>query len=365
MKIAIDKSLLIAELDKLSIASPVGKTPLAILEGILVEAQSNQVHFTRNNLDVAIMRTINCEVLDPGKTVVNSKMFTDIIKRMPDEEIDIITDDQKMVIEAGQTHMEIGALSATDYPPLPEIDSDTGFEIDQQVLKRLVSGVSYAVAIDDKKPSLTGIYIDVQNGILNVVAIDGYSMAWRKAKTDLSNIHILPKGNDFDNVCKLLDEGKAKITASKSNIGIESEGMKITLRSLDGEYLNYAGIVPKTFITTARIKVKEFLQAVERSLLFRQEIGGKLNGTMTIKISQKGFNLTLHNFNGKFDEDFPADVEGDNLSISFDPLKIYNSLRHVEDKEVIIKFSSNVGPCIISPVNSDLFTYFILPVVRS
>lgn len=363
MKISIDKSTLVSALDIVSKAAPSGKVVLTILEGILLEAQGKQLHFTRNNLDIAIKYTTDCEVLEPGRVVVNARLFSDIIKRMPDEEIDIMSSDRKMEIEAGQTRMEISVVPPDGFPGMPEIKIKTSFEIAQQTLKEMVSKVAFAIANDELHgAALTGICINVKNGILDVVGIDGYMMAWRKTAMNLGDLRILPKGIDLENLCRLLDKGEIRVSASENLVELVTDNMRVTLRAIDGEYMNFKALIPPSFKTTAKVKTKEFQQALERSLLFREASDGKLNSYMTIKVTQKGFKLTLASSSGMFDEDFPADVDGENLEIGFDSLKIFDCLKHIDDKEVVMKFSSNLGPCIIAPAEGDLYAYMVLPV---
>jgi DNA polymerase-3 subunit beta len=362
MKISIGKSELVSALDTVSKAAPGGKVTLAILEGVLIEAQGNQVHFTRNNLDIAIKYTVECEVYEQGETVVNARLFTDIIKRMPDDGIDIKTTDNRMDIEAGQTHMEITVVPAAGYPGLPVVETKSSFIIEQQILREMINGVAFAVSDDENRTSLTGICINIKNGILDVVAIDGFKMAWRKMPVDLADLRILPKGLDLEIISRLLEKGDVRISASDNLVELVTDNIQVTLRTVEGEYMNYKAILPSEFETTARIKVREFQQALERSLLFREVSGGKVKGAMVINITQKGFKLTLSGSNGMFDEDFLADVDGKNLKIGFDSLKLHDCLKHIEDKEVDMKFTTNIGPCVMVPVEGDEYTYMVLPV---
>jgi len=361
MKISIDKSILVSALDTVTKAAS-GKTTLPILEGVLLETTYNSLCLTRNNTDIAIKLKVDCEVIQQGAVVVNAKLFSDIVKRLPDEEIDILTTDKKMDIEAGQTHMEIAIVPAGGFPAMPEVKVKASFEIEQQTLKEMVNGVAFAVSEDENRPSLTGICINIKNGQLDVVGIDGYMAAWHKMSTDLDDIQILPKGKDFDSICRLLDKGPVTISASDNLCELATENMRVTLRVVTGEYLNYKGIIPTEFETTAKIKTKDFQQTLERSLLFREQSEGKCRGAMIINVTQKGFKLTLSGGNGVFDEDFTADVNGGDLRIGFDPMKIYDCLKRIEDKEVNLKFTTNVGPCVIAPVEGDGYVYMVLPV---
>lgn len=360
MKISIDKSILVSALDTVTKAAS-GKSTLPILEGVFLETTYNSLCLTRNNLDVAIKYKVDCDVIQPGEVVVNAKLFTDIIKRMPDEEIEIRTTDKNMEIESGQTKMEIGIITG-QFPAMPEVKALSSFEIDQQILKEMVNGVAFAVSEDENRPVFTGIYINIKNHQFDVVAIDGFSAAWRKLPTDLDDMSVLPKGRDLENICRLLDKGTVKISASDNNCCLETENMQITLRALNGEYLIYERIFPTDFETTVKVKTKEFLQTLERSLLFREQVDGKCRGAMTINIAQKGFKMTMAGGNGTFDEDFPAEFDGKDLKIGFDPLKLYNCIKHIGEDETMLKFTSSQGPCVFSPLEGDGYAYLALPV---
>lgn len=368
MKIAIDKPVLVLALDTILKAVPSSRVAaMPILEGVLLEAKGNQLHFTRNNFDIAIKYTVDCEVLESGEAVVNTKLFTDIVKRMADEEIDIKTTGKKMEIEAGQARMEIAVISAEGYPEMMEVDSKSSFEIEQQTLKEMVNGVAFAVSDDEiNRPTLTGIFINIEDGILDIVGIDGYIVAWRKAATNLANLRTLLKGKGLENICRLFDKGNIKVSANENLVELTLENMQVILSVVEGEYMNYKKFIPVEFKTTAKVNVKDFRQALERSLLLREVSDGKLKGAMVIDITEKGFKLTLKGCSGMFDEDFKAEVEGVDesmeLKIGFDPLKIYECLKRIGDDEIVMKFTTNIGPCIITPVEGDSFTYMVLPV---
>jgi DNA polymerase-3 subunit beta len=189
-------------------------------------------------------------------------------------------------------------------------------------------------------------------------------MAWRKIAMDLGDLRILPKGVDLENICRLLDKGSVKVAAGENLVELVTENMRATLRALNGDYMNYKAIIPSKSQITARIKAKEFQQTLERALLFRESAGeGKMHSAMVINVTtNKGLKLTLASNNGSFDEDFSADVEGDDLKIGFDPLKMYNCLKHIEDKEVLMKFTNDIGPCTFVPVEGDSYAYMVLPV---
>lgn len=360
MKISIDKQRLGSALETVTKAAS-GKSTLSVLEGVLLETTYNSLYLSRNNTDVAIKYKADCDVIQPGEVIVNAKLFTDIIKKMPEDEIEITAADNNVTIKSGQTKTEIGVIQGK-FPEMPKVEARTAFEIEQQVLKEMVNGVAFAVSEDENRPVLMGVCINIKNGQLDVVAIDGFSAAWRKMAFNSTDMFMLPRGKDLENVCRLLDRGTVKISSSDNLCYMETENMQITLRALNGEYMIYERIFPTDFETTAKVRTKEFLQALERSLLFREQVEGKCRGAMTIDITQKGFKMTLASTNGLFDEEFPADVGGKDLKIGFDPLKLYNCVKHIADDETLMKFTSTHGPCTLHPVDGDGYSYLALPV---
>jgi DNA polymerase-3 subunit beta len=362
MKISIDKSILVMALEITSKAAPSGRTSLAILEGILLEADDGKLNLTRNNLDIAVKHTAKCEVFENGKVIVNARLFTDIVKRLPDEEIDISTNGNLMEIKAGEARMEIKILPPDGYPAMPIVIGKTEFEIGQETLREMVDGVAFAVVQDDNRPVFQCVLIEAVDGTLNAVAIDGQQMAVRREQVQMPDAKILPRGEDLETVIRLFGKGLIKVSAGSNLIQLSTPETITIVRTVEGEFMNYRGALPNEFSTTIRVDKRELQQALERSLLFVAVENGRLSNPLIINIKCDKVNFSLQGDTGTFNESMAVETSGEDLRIGFNPIMLAGCLRHIEDKKVLMKFTTPSGPCVMVSVEGDKYTYMVLPV---
>jgi DNA polymerase-3 subunit beta len=364
MKIAIDKNILVNALDTVVKAVPTGKVVIQALEGILIEASDGKLSIVKNNLESAIKHTVKCEVIKPGKAIVNAKMISDIVHKMPDEELDITVQDKKMTIEAGKAVMKVPVIEA-EYPGLPDITEKARFEIDKKTLVNAINGVAFAVFEGEDKPALTGIKLVIENNLADIVAIDGYMVAYRKISLSAPNSTALLSGKSLENAVKSIGEnGIVTVILSDNMAMLVTEDTQINVRAVDGTYMNYRRYMQTEIITTACVNSRELVRSLERALLVF-ETGAKGSVSEPLKIISKGesLNLTMHGDKGTFDEEiFCGDISGDKIEIGLDPRRILTCLKHIDSKEVMLGFAGNLGPAFIMPVEGDSYKYMVMAV---
>lgn len=364
MKIAIDKNELVKALDTVLKAVPVGKVTVQILEGVLLEADNGKLHLTCNNLESAIKYTLDCEVINPGSAVVNSKLFNEIIKKMPDEELDILTSDKEMSIEAGKTVMKLLIMKA-EYPEMPMSGFEKArFEIEQRIFSEMINGVAFAIYDGEEKPALTGIKIDIENNIMNIVAIDGFMMAWKKSLVSAPDASILLNGKPLENISKALDsEGNVQVIMGDNIALLSADNIQLSVRVIDGSFMNYKRFVPPEYSTSVRIVTRDLSRSLERSVLVL-ETGAKGSVDIPLKLTSKadGLKLALGSGKGSFDEEVSGDIAGKDIEIGLDPRRLITCLRHIGDKEIMLNFTAKEAPVFITPVEGDQFIYMVLPV---
>jgi len=364
VKIAIDKNILSNALDIVSKVIST-KTTLPILEGVLLEAKDKTLQLTGNNLEIAIQHTVECEVIEAGAVVAEFKLLREIVQRLPDEEIDITADDKSMTIEAGQAKMEIRTMPANDYPIIQEIDGDTALEIDADDFRGMISGVSFAASQDETRPVLTTVCLELKDGVLSIVACDGFMIAVRKVECGSGDLKLLLKAVDLDKVYKIFRQGKVGVITNKNaNVALlENDSTKAAVRVTEGTYLNYKNFMNDDAETTVRVKARDLKSTIERALLFADS-GNEKTRLLPIDVAVRCDKLTVstEGMRGRFDETIPAETTGEDLDIRLNPKQIYEILRHIEDEEVLLKFSGNIRPCIMTPVDGDKFFYMAVPV---
>ncbi|WP_024834129.1 DNA polymerase III subunit beta [Ruminiclostridium josui] len=364
MKIAIDKSTLVQALDTVTKAVPTaGKVIQPMLECILFEAKDGTLKLVKNNLESTIEYPIECEVISPGSAIVNAKMVCDIARKMPDEELDIIVEDKKMNLEAGKAVMKMAVIDS-DYPGIPDITSKISFEVAKKLFVDAINGVAFAVYEGEEKPTLTGIKINIEDGKAEFVAIDGYMVAWQSFKIDAPEADTLLCGKSLENVSKsITGEGMVNIDLSDNFALITTDNIKVSVRVVEGTYMNYKRYAPSKFKTEVRINTKELTQSLERAMLvFESGAKGVISEPLKITSKADSIRLEMKSEKGSFDEEIFCNVFGEDVKIGLDPRKLITCLKHVTDKEIILGFSGEIAPAFIMPVEGENYRYMILPV---
>ena len=191
---------------------------------------------------------------------------------MPTEEIEIeISDNFTVTITGGATQYTISAISAEEYPQIPEFDENDGFSISQALLKNMINQTIFAVATNDTKPILTGELFEIENGEINIVAIDGYRLAVRTEKIQCEkDFKFIVPSKALNEVSKLLKDDEdlqCNINICKKHIIFEISGYLVISRLLEGEFHNYKGSIPPASSIEVIVKTRDFIDSLERTSL--------------------------------------------------------------------------------------------------
>jgi len=179
MKLVCEKDNILKAINSVTKAVAT-KTTMPILEGILIQTNDNEVKLTTYDLEMGIEYIINCEVRQQGATVVNAIMFSEIIRRLPDSEISISLDEKNLlVIECEGSLYKLSTMNPDEFPELPKISIENSIELEQTSLKEMIRKTIFAVSTEENRPIFTGCLFEIKNNKLNVVAVDGFRLAWK------------------------------------------------------------------------------------------------------------------------------------------------------------------------------------------
>ncbi len=186
MKIICDRDILNEAVAKAALAAQTKATP-AVLEGVLLSAENNKLKLTGYNLDLGISTSINAKVGEEGSVVLKASLLSEVLGKMPRGEISVSSDERRLtVIQDGAVEFSFVGLDAQEYPQLPETENNRSFEIESEIFKSMLSQTLFAAAQTEQQQILyTGALFNIEGGVLDVVALDGYRLAMRREKTIL------------------------------------------------------------------------------------------------------------------------------------------------------------------------------------
>ena len=369
MKIIFEKDKMIKALNSVTKAVAT-KTTMPILEGILIQTNNDDIKLTCYDKELGIEYIIKeNNVLEQGSIVVNAIMFSEIIRKLPDTNITIsINDNNLLVIECEGSVYKLATMNPDDFPQLPEINVENSIELEQNTIKDMIRKTIFAISTDENRPVFTGCLFEVKNNKLNVVAVDGFRLAW---KSKILNI----KTNDFEAVIpgrtlqeinKILADSfdLIKLGISKNQALFEIENCKIVTRLLDGEFLKYSEVIPKKWETRVRVNKNLISNCFERiSLISSSSMEKEKRYPVKLNVEVGKIKISCTNQTGDAKEEIFTTTEGQDLEAGFNPKFFLDVFRNIDDEEVYINFGTSISPSVIKSIEDDGdYQYMILPV---
>ena len=339
------------------------KTANPILEGIKIIAEDDTLIMSATDTELTIEKKIKAEVKQEGETVVPGRFITEFVKKLTNTQIELILNDKnQLTIRYDDSESVIQCYNPVEYPGFKKVESEEYFGITQKDFKTCVNKSIFAVALDDSRPILKGVLFDINNNVLNVVALDGYRLA-RVKKPIKSNItkSIVVPSRSLNELSKMIEDSDEiiNIYVGEFTIMVDLGDTKVTSRLLEGDYINYKQIIPVNFETFVIINKEQFEQALERATLLSR---ASSSNYVKFDIKENNICITSNSELGNLKENIPATVSGKDLIISFNPRYYLESLRVNTNEFIKLCFNSSSTPCVIVPTEEDEFLYLILPV---
>ncbi|NLJ41004.1 MAG: DNA polymerase III subunit beta [Clostridiales bacterium] len=342
------------------------RTTLPILEGILMTTYKGVLKLVGTDLNLGIECFLEANIIEEGAVVVPSRIFGDIIRKMPNSMIEVEVDSNyRISIKTENSHFTIQGVKPDEYPELKYVEERDPIEIQQNLLKEMIQNTIFAVATDETRPILTGALFEVKEDNINIVCLDGYRLALKRGMVaNNKNISVIIPGKTLSEVSRIIDnsDDKISITVDEKHVLFDMGYIRIVSRLLVGEFLNYTQIIPQEHKTRIRADIGTLYDAIERASLLARE--GKNN---LIKLTLKEDRLIINSNSevGAAHEEVPITLEGNEMTIAFNSRYFMDILKAVGDEEVCIDFTTNVSPCVFRPEDGDNFTYLLLPVRTS
>ena len=369
--------------DKLSYAvSHVSKavssrTTIPILTGIKIKADDEGLTLTASDSDVSIEVLIPLEEADewgvtvhqPGSIVLTARIFSEIVRKLPSNEIEIKVDDRLVTqITSGQANFTINGMDAKEYPQLPQLEEEKVFSVPSDLLKAMIRQTVFSVSTTEMRPILTGLMWTLESGQLRFVATDSHRLASRTAMVecpeDLSFTNVVVPGKSCNELVKILDEDQSlvDIVVSDNQILVKSKHILFYSRLLEGTYPDTKRIIPQGSKTDITVTTKELLHSIERASLLSRE--GKSNVVKLVTLPEGNVEITSNapEIGKVTDLLTPKQMVGEDLKISFNAKYMIDALRAIDSSEITISFTGPMSPFVIRPTDHDWTLHLILPV---
>lgn len=364
MKFTCEKSILVSAISVASRTVAV-KNPIPALEGIHVKA-GNYLYLTGFNLETGITVKVDAEISEFGECVFPARLFFDIIRKMPDDEVTVFVDDHQIAkLTSGKTSFNITTMDASDYPELPDVDSEKGVAIAQSILREMISGTIFSASENQARPIHTGCLFEVENDSVTVVAVDGYRLARRtyhpEKPTERSMKFVVPAAalKEVEKILTDTDED-AVFTLGRKHILFEIGNATLVCRILEGEFLDWRRVVPSNNPIKLTANVDEITDSIERVSLIVSE---KLKSPVRCRFTDGAADFKTTTTIGNAHDCCSLAGDGADLEIGFNCKYLLDAMRAVPTDEVTLELSNSLSPIVLTPADDKYdFAYMVLPV---
>lgn len=363
MKIVCSKSNLSKGVSIVSKAVP-SKTTMPILECILIDATTDVIKLTANDMELGIETRIEGEIIERGILALNAKIFSEIVRKLPDNEILIETDASNQTrITCEKAKFHIAAQSGEDFSYLPVIEKEDFITISEFTLKEMIRQTIFSIADNDTNKMMTGELFEIQDNILRVASLDGHRISIRKIelKDSYAARKVIVPGKTLQEISKIVGgdaEKDVDISFTKNHIVFEFDKTIVVSRLIEGEYFKIDQMLSSDYETKVKINKREFLDCIDRATLLIKEGDKK---PIIITIGEESMELQIKSQIGSMNEEIEIGKEGKDLMIGFNPKFLIDALRVIDDEEVDLYFMNAKAPCFIKD-EVQSYIYLILPV---
>ncbi len=364
MKLVFNKNTMSASIAPL-LSSTVNKLDIPSIGGILFEAKDGVCTMTTYDLQKGIKVIADVEIEEEGVCVLNAQRFASAVRAFSGDSITLtVGEDKQATLKCGRSRLQMNAIAGSDFPEIPPLTSKINFKIPQKVLKRLVSKVAYAMAVNDHRNVLNGCFFKINKDHLTLVACDGFRVA--RCDTDNSVAHmdddelvqrlsfIVPTKTVLE-LQKLLEDNEYDISVflTKRHIVFTNGEYSFFSRLIDGEYIDYERIFSGNYKIFCEADKSEFLEIAERALIVTEErIAGCNKTHITLEINEEKSNISVSAINAQSSvyDNIECSVNGGDLSISFNNKWLCETLHSIETEKVKLSLNSPLSATIIEPV---------------
>ena len=371
LKLLCEKSLLLDALNLVGRAVP-SRTTLPVLECVLLTAEEGiGITLSANDMEMSIVTTpVQADIEVSGSVALNARLFTEIIRKMPGDYVQIETDERLITkCKCGQAKLEIAGLPAEEFPVIPEEELEAAqarYRLKASILRDMIKQTIFSVSLDPSKAVLTGELLEITDSTLRVVSVDMFRISYRSVALleDSQNTSAVVPAKALGELSRAISgDNEEEITFYFTNkrAMFGTNNFIMSARLLEGEFIRYNQIFNQDFTTAVVIDRATLLGSLERSVLVAME---NRQISITLDIQDDVLVITSQSEKGQTYDEIPCETDGTDIKIYFNPRYLLEALRAIDEEKIVLKLNTSKSPCTIQSLTGESVTdykYLIVP----
>lgn len=349
------------------------RTTLPITQNVLLATDDGRLKLATTNLEIAVSTWIGAQIGEEGAITVPARLLTEFVNSLPSEKIDIVSSSEPLGINLNASRVDgsINGIDASEFPPIPTVESGITVKISPDVLRKAVNSVAFAAATEDSRPVLTGVMVEIEADKFTFASADGFRLAVYKGSllepVD-ENISFLVPAKALQEVSRLIDSPMEQveftITPAKSQVLFKIKDVELVSQLVQGAFPNYSQLLPEKYDTKAIVNVKEFLAATRTSSVFARDGSGIVRLNLSSGTDDSPGTLSIVSKSeevGSNQGDIDATIEGQENRIAFNSRYVMQVLDVLDNDSVAIEMTTSSSPGVLKPIGDDQYVHVIMP----
>lgn len=334
------------------------RSPLPILQGVLLEVQGRMLRVTGTDLEVTIRTNLEVEVMEEGRTVIPARLASDAVRKLPGGAVTIERSEGEVEISGGGPQFRLRELPADDYPKIADPDLAGAVEVDGAVFAEALAQVAVAASTDDARPILTGVFFESEGGKLRLVATDSYRLAVRDVPSVSADLAGLVPVRALRELQRTVGSPRLRITLGAREATFASDRGTLTARLIEGTFPNYRQLIPESYPARLTVDRDALLEAIDRASLVAED-----HIPLRLTLQEGGIELSVTRQDvGRESEHVAAAYQGEEMTIAFNSRYLNDGVTAVDGDEVALDVLDPLKPGVIRGPESGDFLYLLMPV---
>ena len=353
------------------------RTTLPITQHVLLATDEGRLKLSATNLEIAISTWVGGEILEEGAITIPARLLTDFVNSLGRQTIEIatfspgngVTQGGGITVKGDRVNANINGAAAEEFPPIPTVEDGLSTRISGRMLREAIRQVVLAAAVEDSRPVLTGVHLDIEGSKMTLAAADGFRLAVRTI--DLlepvgEKTSIIVPARTLSQIERLIDGDDPVdivVTTQRSQILFRLKNIEVVSQLIQGTFPNYSQLIPQERTTRAVIDLGALQRATRTASIFAKDGSGIIRLQMAAGAGGPG-RLTISSRAEEVGDntgDIEADVEGDEGKIAFNSRYLSEVLNIIGKDRVVLEMTTSSSPGVIRPLDDDDYIHVVMP----
>lgn len=362
MKIRCTKSELVKSTN-IVMKAVSSKTTMPILESVLIESVNGCIKFTGNDMEMAIETLVKGEIEEEGTILVDAKMFSEFVRKMPSEEVVIKSDEDIVIMTSGKSEIKLSLKDKDEFPAIKKIEKNNKITISQFTLREMIRQTIISISSNESSKLMTGELFEIYDDEFKITSLDGFRISIRKVNLNDSYppIKAVIPGKTLNEIVKIINgdiDDMVDIYFEDRYVLFEFDDTIVLSRLIEGEYYRIDQMLSGDYETKVKINKAELFGSIDRAALLVRETEKK---PIVLTVSEDNVKVEMKTSLGSMDEDIDIRKEGSDIMIAFNPKFLLDALRVIDDEDINIYFINSKAPFFLKN-DEESYIYLIVPV---